>query len=171
MAVLVILSMNGTINLANNDNDANYYLSITGMYSTIETLNIDGEEKNISFTLYLLEDGTFKYEYSAYAPVGVIGNYIIDDDIIILNYMFNTNSGTDLEVTEGTKKLIITDDKKIVDNDYKYKDDNKNIDSIKLSYKGVANDNFNINNMLKSSSLSEKDNTNTNLSPQEEIKN
>jgi hypothetical protein len=131
------------------------------MYSTLEKLTIDGEDKDVSFTLYLLDDGTFKYEYSAYAPIGVIGNYIIDNDTIILNYLFSTNSGTDLEVTEGTKKLIITDDEQIIDNNYKYKDDNKNIDSIKLSYKGEVDTNFNIYNTLKNSLTSEKNNTNS----------
>ena len=61
--VLVILSMNGTISLVKNDNDDNYYLSLSGMYSTLEKLTIDGEDKDVSFTLYLLDDGTFKYEY------------------------------------------------------------------------------------------------------------
>lgn len=141
----------------------NTYSSVSGIYSTNETLNIDDENMDISFTLYLLDDGTFKYEYSAYAPVGVIGNYIIDGDTIILNYMFSTNSGTDLEVTSGTKKLTISKDNKIIDNNYQYKEDNSNIESIKLENKGDINSDFDWNNVLKSGIVDDIDNTVNNI--------
>ena len=54
------------------------------------------------------------------APRGVIGNYIIVDDEIKLNYLFNTGSDASLIATTGSKVLKIKDNKTIVENDAEF---------------------------------------------------
>ena len=48
-------------------------------------------------------------------PYGYMGNYIIEDNTIVLNYLFETNSGAGIDVTTGTKKITITDADTLVD--------------------------------------------------------
>ena len=67
------------------------------------------------FWLVLDEKGTFNYQYSnGNAPSGLLGNYYIEDDKIILNYYFETNSGVGIFYKEGSK-IIYIEEGKIID--------------------------------------------------------
>ena len=46
-----------------------------------------------TYSLYLYENGTFSFRWAHMAPIGFIGNYIIKNNEIILNPMYDTNSG------------------------------------------------------------------------------
>lgn len=105
------------------------YEDIEGYYSgnifaeNLESMSDDGSYgENVSYSLYLWKDGIFKYSYSAYAPEGWIGNYIIDGNTIILNYLYKTNSGAGFVVTKGSNKLMISDDGNILNYNYEFKD-------------------------------------------------
>lgn len=93
------------------------YNDIKGLYSFVgEKTNTEGNEFTPTWQLYLSENGTFNYKLSTLSSFGTIGNYIITDNKIILNYLFNTNSSSSLEITSGTKTLQINEDKTITDN-------------------------------------------------------
>ena len=83
------------------------YDNIEGLYShsTESKKDENGNEYSFNFNLYLYKNGTFNYRMSAIAPYGYIGNYIIKDDTVILNYLFRTGSGADLFITNGNKTL------------------------------------------------------------------
>lgn len=129
------------------------YSDIKGLYTAHETVNIDGleEAQNASYTLYLWENGTFKYAYSVYAPMGVIGNYTIVDDEIRLNYLFQTSSDASLTPIEGDKVLKISSDSSILDSDYYFKENTNNVEEVKLvkaNAEEESNYKYNIYNIL-----------------------
>lgn len=126
-------------NNVTNNNVVYTYSDIKGLYETMLSLDIDGEKLDVYYSLYLWENGTFKYQYSAQAPFGVMGNYVIDGDKIILNYLFKTNSGASIEVTAGTKTLSINSDNSLIDYDYQFK--SNDIDSIKLEKANSVDEN------------------------------
>lgn len=101
--------------------DTNYsYKEIAGYYSTKDTVNSGSESLTVGYNLYLYENGTFSYQFLMNAPRGVIGNYIIVDDEIKLNYLFNTGSDASLIATTGSKVLKIKDNNTIVENDAEF---------------------------------------------------
>lgn len=66
-----------------------------------------GNEYNAWYSLYLYDNGTYQYRMGTIAPFGNMGNYIIEGDKIILNYLFTTSSGSGINVVNGTKKITI----------------------------------------------------------------
>ena len=95
---------------------------IAGQYTAkFENLKSDGDMNSASITLSLYENGVFTYVFSQYAPFGTLGNYTIDGDKIVLTNWFNTDSGTGLTFTKGTKTLTINSDGSITDNSIKNK--------------------------------------------------
>ena len=95
---------NGEVAEKNNENIQYTYEEIKGLY----TYKNQGHE----YSLYLWENGTFQYEHSfnssdGYGHEGRIGNYIIEDNVIKLNYLFSTGTDTSLSVTKGNKELKI----------------------------------------------------------------
>lgn len=112
---------NNNNDISNNTENTYTYNNIAGVYSALVTFDDpNSEEDNANFTLSLSNNGTFEYVRSQHAPIGIIGNYIIDGNKIVLNYWFNNASGTDLWVTEGTKTLTIDSSTNITDNNPKY---------------------------------------------------
>ena len=100
----------------------NNFSSVAGTYTAkFENLKGDGDETSASITLTLHENGVFTYVFSQYTPSGVLGNYTIDDDKIILTNWFNSYSSTDLQITKGTKTLTINSDGSITDSNIKNK--------------------------------------------------
>ena len=83
------------------------YASMEGIYKLSTEVEIDGGKEKAGATLYLWRDGTFKYEQSVLAPMGQLGNYIIEENKIKLNYLFETNSGAGVNVITGEKELTI----------------------------------------------------------------
>ena len=68
------------------------------------------------FYLVLGKDGTFTYAHRRDTQSGVIGNYMIDGNVITLNYIGSTNNGAGIgEVLDKTHTLIINEDKSITD--------------------------------------------------------
>lgn len=68
------------------------------------------------FYLVLGNDGTFTYAYRRDAHGGVIGNYMINGNVITLNYIASTNNGAGIgEILDKTHTLIINEDKSITD--------------------------------------------------------
>lgn len=95
------------------------YHDLQGLYTyTTETIAEDtGDEYTAFYDLYLDENGTFTYRMGTGAPSGYIGNYVIKDDALVLNYWFRTNSGAGLTVTVGSKTLSIASGDTLVDAD------------------------------------------------------
>lgn len=75
----------------------------------------NGNEGQFAFYLSLYENGTFNYRMSFLVPFGYIGNYIIKDDAIVLNYLFRTTSGAGIFRTTGTKTIIINSESNLID--------------------------------------------------------
>lgn len=92
------------------------YKDIEGLYSFKESNpNFSDEHFYFVYSLYLKENGTFKYVYSMNAQMSVSGNYTIVGDEIHLNYLFNGGNDIGLTATSGSKILKINDDKSISD--------------------------------------------------------
>ena len=83
----------------------------TSVYSEANDGNITPEYK-----LYLYENGMFFYDYAYLAGEGKIGNYIIANNTIILNNLFDTHSDVSLTVIDGTNTLTINEDGSLTDN-------------------------------------------------------
>ena len=81
--------------------------SVSGIYKYSKNV---GEDNGIYCELILYKNGMFKYECAEMFVVGVIGNYIIDGNEIVLNKLFETGSDISLTVTEGETRLIINED-------------------------------------------------------------
>lgn len=127
LAVLVVIMGNYIVydNVLKTDDaiqpnaKAYTYDDVKGLYTYIsETVTTEsGDEIFAFYFLYLYENGTFKYEMGTGAPYGRMGNYIIKDNTIFLNYLFATNSGAEITVTTGSKTISITNQDTLVDND------------------------------------------------------
>ncbi len=134
--------------------------NVIGTYTAkFENLKGDGDVNSASISLTLHENGVFTYVFSQYAPVGVLGNYTIEDDKIILTNWFNSDSGTGLHITKGTKILTINSDGSITDNNIKNKSlvDNE-ITSANL-VKGDGQSQFDLSNRLGTAFFTESDHT------------
>ncbi len=103
---------------AKTESKVHTYNDIKGLYTyTSETIKDDelGHEYFAFYYLYLNENGTFNYRMGTGAPWGYVGNYVIKDNTIILNYLFRTNSGAEITVTTGSKTIAITDNHTLTD--------------------------------------------------------
>ena len=94
------------------------YDDVKGVYTYTSEATKDEEGNDITamYRLYLNENGTFFYKMGTGAMTGHIGNYVIKDQTIILNYLFRTDNGTGLFSTEGSKTLTITAKDTFTDN-------------------------------------------------------
>lgn len=91
------------------------YDGISGYYTAETKEEVITENKDNSvitkYSLYLYENGTFSFRWSYMAPVGFIGNYIIKENQIILNPLYDTNSGASkTKTTNSPTTLIINHD-------------------------------------------------------------
>lgn len=86
-----------------------------GLYTFESELTKDenGNEYKKSYTLYLYENGTFRYRNSTFVPTGYIGNYIIIDNKIKLNYLYSTNSGVGIFAEKGSTEITINNNENI----------------------------------------------------------
>ena len=102
----------------NNKEDFNLYSydNIAGLYTnSYEFENEDGR-RDFYAKLNLYNDGTFNYSESVYAYSSIMGNYIIKDNRIILNYLFRQGSDVGIYITNGTREIIIEDENTLIDN-------------------------------------------------------
>ncbi len=116
LGVLVVLL--GSYIVYDNSADVTEYTysGIKGLYTyTSETIKDEYGEYAAFYYLYLYENGTFTYRMGTGAPFGHMGNYIIKDNTIVLNYLFSTNSGAGIDVTTGSKTITIASKDTLVD--------------------------------------------------------
>lgn len=171
MAIITTLALTDTINLKNNPQSNNLtenkeeikenteiYSSenIKGTYSYKSEMITDEYENNFhaSYNLTLYENGTFEYRLATIYPFGYIGNYIIKDNQIILNYLFETNSSTGINVTNGTHTITINNDNTLSDTNQPITNINLTTitltkdETIKLNYDDIYNkiNNYTITN-------------------------
>lgn len=120
IALLLIIGVFGIYYFMCNDKDKSYtYNDIAGLYNYEESIEIDDETFTASYQLYLYEDGTFIYTRAMNTISGNLGNYIIVDDEIHLNYLFSSGSDIALSVMSGNKVLKINSDNSLTDTDSK----------------------------------------------------
>lgn len=101
----------------NEETSNNYsYSDIQGFYKGVAR-DKDEEETNREYELYLSENGTYLYIDYLEAQVGTIGNYIVNGDKIILNYLFAIGNDISLTATEGKKTLNIGKNNLITDSE------------------------------------------------------
>ena len=95
------------------------YNDIKGAYEYTGQKVYD-ESRNVNITpeykLYLYENGMFYYNYNTQPGGGKIGNYIINNNTIILNNLFVTNMDVALTVINETNTLKINEDGSLIDN-------------------------------------------------------
>ena len=93
------------------------YEDIAGRYYAENDAEIDEMPGAIvRFYLVLGSDGTFTYAYRWQVHGGVIGNYMINGNVITLNYIATTNNGAGIGgILDKTHTLIINEDKTITD--------------------------------------------------------
>ncbi len=94
------------------------YKDIVGVYTGKIILNetdSEGNKFSDGYCLTLYENGTYKYEHGVAAAGGTIGNYIIENDSIILNKWFKTSSDTSAVATNGKIELTLNKDGSIID--------------------------------------------------------
>ena len=152
IALLLIIGVFGIYYFMCNDKDKSYtYNDIAGLYTYDESIKFEDETFTASYQLYLYEDGTFIYTRAMNAISGNLGNYIIVDDEIHLNYLFSSGSDVALSVMSGNKVLKINGDNSLTETDA----DSKEIKFVKVS-KDKENEYLKYNdfsNMLKTYSL------------------
>lgn len=94
------------------ENKAISYKELDGLYKYIK----DASDYNSEFYyLNLYENGTFTYRYGESISSGIAGNYIVKDDNIILNKLFNFGTDTSITATNGTVTLKLNNDGTITD--------------------------------------------------------
>ena len=88
------------------------YDKIAGKY-VLENSDVS----NLSSILYLKNNGMFVYDQgNDYSHAGRIGNYIINDDKVYLNYLFAFGGDIELSVIKGSKVINIESVDVLVDN-------------------------------------------------------
>ena len=127
-------SANNTI--SNKPSTTYSYDAVKGLYKGIATDNLEEENSNRNYELYLYEDGTFSFANYISSSTGKIGNYTIVNNSIILNYLFSTGNDASLTATSGKKTLIINNDGSITDN----KPDNSSASNLTLKKDSTAED-------------------------------
>ncbi len=124
---------------------------IYGFY-TFSEQNKDSSDSNLvyNYSIYLWEDGTFRYQFSMNASNHVIGNYTIINDEIHLNYLFEGGNDAGIKATSGEKVLKIIDKDTLEDSDaYFSQNSNTASKNIKLKKDTSRTDNFDEFNVNK----------------------
>lgn len=112
------------------------YKDISGVYKFNKKVQFNGENDEITCILYLYKNGTFNYQHQATIVQGILGNYIIDNDTIILNKLFRHGNDLSLGTTRGELKLKLNEDYTITDSNNSFGiEETKNITFKKLSTK------------------------------------
>ena len=91
------------------NNNVYDYSEVSGLYK-FESENLvddSGNEYKETYNLYLYGNGTFVCKITGLVPFGYMGNYIIENDKIKLNYLFSFNSGANIKVITGDNVLTI----------------------------------------------------------------
>lgn len=134
------------------------YDDMKGYYSFKDSNpNSEGNEavSTFEYTLYLSENGTFRYQYVMNTVSSVIGNYIIVDDEIRLNYLFTGGSDAGINATNGSKVLKIKDKNTLVDDDAHFYTNggSKTIDLTKDNSNSYNSNEFDLNYIVNNYGL------------------
>ncbi|MCI8410998.1 MAG: hypothetical protein HFJ40_00820 [Clostridia bacterium] len=111
------------------------YEDIKGLYRFTTEVQ---KQVEVFYNLCLYENGTFEYEYGIENQSSIIGNYIIVDDILILNKMFTGGSDVGLRTSSGEIKLkintngILTDTNNLLSDSIKERGLNIDLSNITL---------------------------------------
>ena len=144
-------------NEMNRDDVLDYPSTVFAEYiASLDLIDNDNSQDSVSVKLSLYNNGVFEYVYSYGVPTGVLGNYVIDGDKVVLTAWFNTGSDVQLLVTKGTKYLTINQNGNIVDtvsDGYKLKNGEKTIELVKGK---ELTDSFDVSNKLGASFFNEE---------------
>ena len=88
------------------------YKELDGLYKYKKDANDYNSE---FYYLNLYENGTFTYRYGQSISSGIAGNYIVRDDNIVLNKLFNFGTDTSITATNGTITVKLNNDGTITD--------------------------------------------------------
>lgn len=115
------------------------YDNIKGTYEVTKKFKT-GEDSDVAYyDLYLYADGTYVYDYVtelAGAPFGIMGNYMINGNEIILNKLFSHGSDVGVTKDKGQIKLTINNDGSLTDKN-NLLEDNK-LKNVKLQKKSTS---------------------------------
>ena len=126
----VVTVNKNTFEIIDRQNKQNESIIPIGLYQYKQKIE---EDFAIRYTLYLYNNGTFKYEHSIAAPTGAIGKYTIKDDNLILNVQYLTGSDTGITKTNEIITLKINNNTIIDQNGY-YKDLSKKYSNIDFNF-------------------------------------
>lgn len=90
------------------------FKDVVGNYYAVDDSNTSSDEP-IKYSLYLTDAGTYFYEQAIVTEAGIVGNYIIDGNKIILNKLFYTNNSAEVTAASGTIELTFNQDGTITD--------------------------------------------------------
>lgn len=122
----VLTKDNNNIGASNTDSVDNIsnekfysYENVSGLYTyTAKTFEEGTDNEFIPiYKLFLYDNGTFFYLRPSRTPVGVVGNFIIKDDKILLNYWYNWSSGIQKMDDKSIKinSLVISKNDTLID--------------------------------------------------------
>lgn len=106
-------NINNQISTKDNNDTEKSIKDIIGKYEYAAE-RTSNEAPNSTYTLNLYENGIFKYTASKGGQVGIIGNYVVDNNQLKLNYIFLTGSDVSLNPLKGTSVLTINEDGSII---------------------------------------------------------
>ena len=142
----VNLLENNNISTEKEETTVYSFEKISGLY--------EFSDDKAGYSLYLWENGTFKYEYSDLtAPRGFIGNYTITNNTINLNNLLTTGSDTGLYVTKGEHTLTINSDDSITDSNTVLEQRSVTLKKATLQEEREYLDIYNIYNIMKNGDI------------------
>lgn len=102
--------------IENQENTKSYtYKDVAGNYYFEANIKIeDLPDAKREYFLILEEDGTYCYDTIFMAHGGHIGNYMIVDDTIVLNYLFSTGNDEGISPYDGSEILQISDNNNLI---------------------------------------------------------
>ena len=89
------------------------FKDFTGLYGA--TIKNDNTEESIKHFIYLMENAMFSYVLKGEEETVVyMGNYYVEDNTVILNYWYDTNSNLEtFNIVNNTETLIVNSDRTI----------------------------------------------------------
>lgn len=106
-----IIAKNTNAASVNEETKSYSYKDIKGLYRFAKEI----QNSDVRYDLYMYDNGTFEYMYCFDTEASIIGNYIIEDNVIILNKIFAGGNDVGLGTTTGQIKLKINSDGTITD--------------------------------------------------------
>lgn len=127
------------------------YSNLQGIYEYSQSTS----SGNASYSLTLYENGTFQYLIAFEEPTTLIGNYIIENDEILLNEWFVMGGSTGLSAVSQTLKIKINSDETITDTNHLSEDDKNfgKINLVKSQNKTTSSNGPSVNDLIKSKPL------------------